>query len=302
MLVRTVLRTASVTVTDYRCTASRHDRPFAEVHHSYTVAYVRRGSFGCTTRGKQFELVRGAVLVGAPGDEYTCTHDRAVGDECLSIDVAPALVDALGGTRAWRSGSVPPVAELMVLGELAQAAADGDAAVGVDEAAMWLAARYADLASDRAAGSTAPTPRDRRRAIDAARWIDACSAEPLDLDAIATRAGLSSFRFLRVFGSVLGVTPHQYLVRSRLRHAARMLAEDSRSITASRSTSASTTSRTSCAPSAALPVCHRDSFGAPRAVTARFSKNGSRHRSYAHVGVARRERHDAAVPARSHPL
>jgi AraC-like DNA-binding protein len=30
---------------------------------------------------------------------------------------------------------------------------------------------------------------------------------------------------------VLGVTPHQYLVRSRLRHAARLLADDARSIT-----------------------------------------------------------------------
>ena len=30
---------------------------------------------------------------------------------------------------------------------------------------------------------------------------------------------------------MLGVTPHQYLVRSRLRHAARLLADDARSIT-----------------------------------------------------------------------
>jgi AraC-like DNA-binding protein len=36
---------------------------------------------------------------------------------------------------------------------------------------------------------------------------------------------------LRVFASVLGLTPHQYLVRSRLRHAARLLADEARSIT-----------------------------------------------------------------------
>jgi AraC-like DNA-binding protein len=36
---------------------------------------------------------------------------------------------------------------------------------------------------------------------------------------------------LRLFSSVLGVTPHQYLVRSRLRHAARLLADDERSVT-----------------------------------------------------------------------
>jgi AraC-like DNA-binding protein len=34
-----------------------------------------------------------------------------------------------------------------------------------------------------------------------------------------------------VFANVLGVTPHQYLVRSRLRRAAHLLADDSGSIT-----------------------------------------------------------------------
>ena len=45
------------------------------------------------------------------------------------------------------------------------------------------------------------------------------------------QAGVSPFHFLRLFSSVLGVTPHQYLVRSRLRHAARLLAETGPSIT-----------------------------------------------------------------------
>ena len=45
------------------------------------------------------------------------------------------------------------------------------------------------------------------------------------------RPDLSPFHFLRLFSGVLGVTPHQYLVRSRLRHAARRLADDGGSIT-----------------------------------------------------------------------
>jgi AraC-like DNA-binding protein len=34
-----------------------------------------------------------------------------------------------------------------------------------------------------------------------------------------------------LFSNVLGVTPHQYLVRSRLRHAARLLPDRDRAIT-----------------------------------------------------------------------
>jgi AraC-like DNA-binding protein len=62
-------------------------------------------------------------------------------------------------------------------------------------------------------------------------WIAAHSAEPVVLEAAARQAGLSPFHFLRLFAKVLGVTPHQYLVRARLAHAARLLADDVRTIT-----------------------------------------------------------------------
>ena len=53
----------------------------------------------------------------------------------------------------------------------------------------------------------------------------------MGLESAARQAGLSPFHYLRVFSRVLGVTPHQYLVRSRLRRAARLLADEERSVT-----------------------------------------------------------------------
>jgi AraC-like DNA-binding protein len=61
--------------------------------------------------------------------------------------------------------------------------------------------------------------------------MEAHSHQAIDLQSAAKEVGLSSFHFLRLFAGVLGVTPHQYLVRSRLRHAARLLAEGARPIT-----------------------------------------------------------------------
>lgn len=230
MAATTLLSSDALTVTDYRCSATRHDRPFAEQHAHFTIAYVRRGSFGCRTRGEAFELVRGSFLIGHPGDEYTCSHDHAVGDECLSFQLAAPLVDAIGAPRAWRSGALPPLPELVVLGELAQAAAEGITEIGLAEAGMWLASRFLGLAADRRRQAR-PTPADRRRAVAAAMWIDERSHEPIDLDAAAREVGLSPFHFLRLFANVLGVTPHQYLLRARLRRAARLLAGDARSVT-----------------------------------------------------------------------
>ncbi len=234
MAVTTVLRRESISVVDYRCSVRPADQPFVERHAGFSVSYVRKGSFGYRCRGESFELVAGSILVGHPGDEYVCTHDHVVGDECLSFVLAPALVAAIGDrTEIWRIGCLPPLPALMVLGELAQAAVDGRSDVGADEAGLALAARLVAIVADRKRAPVAADARagDRRRAVEAAQWIEAHAHEPIDLEGAAREVGLSSFHFLRLFAKVLGVTPHQYLVRARLRDAARLLADGSRSIT-----------------------------------------------------------------------
>lgn len=232
MASTTLLRAGLISVIDNRCEIGPADVPFLERHDGFSVSYVRKGSFGYRARGASFELVAGSILVGHPGDEYMCTHDHVHGDECLSFFFAPEVVDTIGGrTGIWRAGGVPPLSELMVLGELAQAAAEGRSDAGLDEVGLLFAARFVDVVSGRERGRPTAAARDRRRAVEAALWIDASSHEPIDLESAAAEAGLSPFHFLRLFSSVLGVTPHQYLIRSRLRRAARLLADDARSIT-----------------------------------------------------------------------
>ena len=82
----------------------------------------------------------------------------------------------------------------------------------------------------RKAGAAMP------RATAAARWRPRCGSTP-------TRTARSIWKMPQprpgsarsiscgCFRSVLGVTPHQYLVRSRLRHAARRLADDDSPVT-----------------------------------------------------------------------
>jgi AraC-like DNA-binding protein len=222
----------TLSVIDYRCTMGPHDRPFAEVHTRHSLSFVRRGSFGCRMRGRVHELVAGGVFVGRPGDEYTCTHEHhAGGDECLSVHLAPALAERFGDAAAWRAGALPPLAPLMVLGELAQAAASGKHDAGLDEVGLLFADRFAALVGTAPQRIDAPNAADRRRAVEAALWIDAHAHEAVDLERSAAQVGLSPFHFLRVFGAVIGATPHQYLVRARLRRAARALAETGAPVT-----------------------------------------------------------------------
>src|SRR3954464_6231372 len=133
MTATKIWQRGAITVYDYRCKAGPDSKPFVEQHTSHSIAYVRKGSFGCSKRGRSFELVVGSLMVGHPGDEYVCTHDHHVcGDECLSFFLPPELVDEIGGnTEVWRVGCAPPLSELMVLGEMAQAASEGRSDIGV---------------------------------------------------------------------------------------------------------------------------------------------------------------------------
>ena len=232
MTATTLLQRPSISVSDFRCDAATGDAPFTERHRCHSISYVRKGSFGCHSRGRFTELVAGSVLVGHPGDEYVCSHDHVCGDECLSFFLQPDLVEAIDDRAdIWQIGSTPPLPELMVFGELAQAAAAGRSDISLDEIGQLFAVRFVEVISGRAPKPFSASARDRRRAVETALWIDAHSHEEIDLEQTARQADISLFHFLRLFAGVLGVTPHQYLVRSRLRHAARLLADQDRSIT-----------------------------------------------------------------------
>jgi len=232
MTSTTLLQRPTMTVSDFRCSAVLGEKSFVELHRCHSISFVRKSSFGYHCRGRSHELVAGSLLIGSPGVEFVCTHDHVCGDECLSFFFEPELVEEIGErAEAWQVGATPPLAELMVLGELAQAAADGQSEIGLDEVGHLIVQRLVEVVSGKPGKQTKLTARDRRRAVEAALWIDANSHREVELEDVARQAGVSPFHFLRLFSGVLGVTPHQYLLRSRLRHAARQLADDVKAVT-----------------------------------------------------------------------
>ena len=216
MQATTLFEGESLSVYRFRCDAGPADRPFAEMHRRHSLSFVRRGSFGCRTFGRTHELVAGAVMVGRPGQEYTAMHEHhGCGDECLSVKLSPALAEPLGD-KLWQRADLPPLVELMVL---AEAAVDR-----IDEAALAFAAKCGAIASGER-NDRAVSAKDRRRAVEAALWLEANAADAVSLEDAARAVGLSPFHFLRVFSAVVGATPHQYLLRLRLARAAKLLTD-----------------------------------------------------------------------------
>ncbi len=233
MSATVIFQSDAVSVIDYRCSMGPDDKPYVEQHRYHSLSYVRRGTFAYECRGTSHDMVPGAIMVGHADDEYVCSHRHHLcGDECLSIQFSRETADTITrNENLWRTRYAPPLPELMVLAELADAAASSTNDIGADEAALLFAARFADLVAGRTPQARTIQARDRRRAVEAALWIEANASDDIKLEDTARQSGLSAFHFLRLFSDTLGATPHQYLVRSRLRHAARLLADDTRSIT-----------------------------------------------------------------------
>jgi AraC-like DNA-binding protein len=68
------------------------------------------------------------------------------------------------------------------------------------------------------------------RVAHAVRTIDRHPAGTWTLTRLASAARVSPYHFLRTFTHLTGVTPHQYVLRARLRHAAVRLVRESGSV------------------------------------------------------------------------
>jgi AraC-like DNA-binding protein len=212
------------------CSAGPHDRPFEERHDSVCLAAVTHGTFQYRSTHGSALLAPGAVLLGNHGHCFQCGHDHGVGDRCVSLHLAPAqweeIVAAVPGARTttFPIPRLPPLPLLEpLIAALVAACRERDAAELEELTFAFAGAVVAALRGAGRAGR-APSTRVERRISDAVRRIEGeeQDAAPVQwsLATLARDAAMSPYHFLRVFGEVVGMTPHQYVLRMRMHRAA----------------------------------------------------------------------------------
>ena len=223
-------------VRDVICTAGPRDRAFEEQHHSFYIAVVAVGSFQYRSHSGEELMTPGSLLLGNAGQFFQCAHEHGTGDRCLSFGYSPEFFEKLAAEEGLRSREtgfrilrVPPVRELAPLVTQAITQASGAAACrGNDgqweELALRLAAQALRLSAGLSHDAAVMPPAAVARVTRVVRRIEQEPQEPLTLAALAGEAGLSSYHFLRLFERLTGLTPHQYILRTRLREAAVRLA------------------------------------------------------------------------------
>jgi AraC family transcriptional regulator len=221
-------------VLDVLCTAGPHDRPFEERHKWESISLVMAGTFSYRSDRGGSLISSGSMVLGTVGRTFECSHQHGQGDRCFSFQFAPELFEAIardvGSSRcALHHDRIPPLRELAPLTARITSALVRPASL--EEIGLELAGAVVQLDSESHPAAATTATRDVARIADLMHHLEAHFDEPHTLANLASTAGLSRYHFLRTFKRVTGVTPHQWILRARLREAARRLVASHHAIT-----------------------------------------------------------------------
>jgi AraC-like DNA-binding protein len=228
-------------VADVLCSAGPRVRSSEEQHSTVTIAIVRSGSFQYQSSTGRELMIPGSLMLGNAGQYFQCGHEHGAGDKCISFAYTPQFIEELAAeagvqtrTMLFSSLRIPPVRELsnIVSRAFAGLPQSNPSRTNDERVRSWeeMAVELAILALELSSPSSrvANSPAAEWRVTKAVRVIESRQPEH-DLLSLAREAGLSRYHFLRIFRQLTGLTPHQYVLRSRLRHAAtRLLTEPTR--------------------------------------------------------------------------
>jgi AraC-like DNA-binding protein len=225
-------------VADVVCTAGAADKPFEEEHRNFCVAAVTSGTFRYRTRQGTAMLAPGAILLGNPGSCYECGHEHGAGDRCLSFHFSPAYLERVAAdvpgakNLAFEMPRLPPLPALASLLAEAEAARETADLEAFEELGLRIAGAAVAAGSGAAPAGRAPSRRDQKRVAEAVRRIELDADGPISLAELAGETATSPYHFLRTFRQVAGMTPYQFLLRTRLHRAAVRLRTSDEAISA----------------------------------------------------------------------
>jgi len=216
---------------EFVCRAGPQDRPFEECHGGVSIAAVVEGSFTYASDTGRALLHPGALLLGNHGACYSCGHEHSTGDRCVSVQFTSDYFGEIAATAAGSSrfrfptAMLPAGPDTLADTVLIESRSRMQDPLDMEERIVRFIAAVVRTLSGETGMPQRVSAQDARRVSRVLRHVEAHSAEPLDLDRLASIAATSKFHFLRIFRRAVGLTPYQFLLGTRLRHAAlRLLA------------------------------------------------------------------------------
>jgi AraC family transcriptional regulator len=213
------------TVFDIVCNAGPQDQPFEEQHSRTSVAIVVGGTFQYRASAGRELMTPGSMLLGNAGECFTCGHEYGTGDRCVSFSYTQELYERLahdaGAARSrFKALRLAPVRSLSPLVARVSDVLRGAGHGTFEELGIQVLGHAIRIELGNGSRLSGAEPSSLARVTRVVRMIEGDPDAPHDLSSLAQIARLSPYHFIRTFEGVTGTTPHQYLLRIRLRRAA----------------------------------------------------------------------------------
>lgn len=230
------------------CTPQGKDCGALEHTSCNSLAFPLKGVFVKHHQGgPEVVAAAGQALFFNAGEEYRVSHPAGGGDDCLALELAPAVLDdvlaAVDPAAADRGGkpfgsthaALPPGLALQrsLLWQCLRGPAD---ALEADGRALELFGAALRQARPQARSGVDRRPQARRRRREQVQATAvALAAQPAaawTLERLARRVHASPFHLARCFRQELGEPVHQYLLRARLALALEAVLDSREELTA----------------------------------------------------------------------
>jgi AraC family transcriptional regulator len=217
---------------DVLCTAGPRDRAFEEQHSQISIAVVLSGTFQYQTSTGRELMTPGSLLLGNPHEPFECSHEHGTGDRCIAFHYSEEFCERSGiaPKQKFRIPRIPALRDLSPLVANATVLLRNDFDRDMEETALQVIDRAKHLQHGLGSRERAPGASSFARVTRVLRQIEAHPEDSHQLPELAANARLSPYHFLRCFEDLTGTTPRQYVLRTRLRRAARRLKQETTKI------------------------------------------------------------------------
>lgn len=181
------------------------------------IGFVMSGWFEYASEDQTMLATPGSVILGNAGEPFSVRHVDTLGNRRLVVSFERDLLEDVANdaqvSPRFESIALPPSqTATRMFGMIRALSRPG----GKD---MLYPLAYAALTAKQTRAPERISARDRARVQSAVSHIETNFGEPCALQTLADIAGLSRFHFVRTFGAVVGQSPNQYLINTRMRAA-----------------------------------------------------------------------------------
>jgi AraC-like DNA-binding protein len=221
-----------------RCTDCRTSKP--ELAENLCISFVRKGNFLFNVFRRVLDSYNGSVLVTKPGYEHTVTHTHTVPDECTIFEFTPAFSNEIG--QHWSSS--PFFSNIDFHSTLVYTNAETEflhffilqlafrrtgTKLQIDQLVMEVIEKVLGAVTDYRPNPFISERLKKHHLITiekAKEYITGHFTQDISLAETASYCHVSPFHFSRLFKAFTSLSPHQFLLGVRLKHA-EMLLRDS---------------------------------------------------------------------------